>query len=58
MKLISFDELVKSQKLAQRRKARKANLLILKDISLAFSASLRENILFTGPSVLLIKVMR
>ena len=47
------DAFVKSQNLAQRRKARKVKLLILKDIFLAFLASLRENILFTRPSRLL-----
>ena len=50
--VLILDGFVKSQNLAQRRKARKVNLLILKDIFLAFSASLRENILFTGPSSL------
>ena len=44
----NHDELVKSQNLAQRRKAYKVNLLILKNIFLAFSESLRENILFCG----------
>ena len=53
----NIDELVISQNLAQRRKAHKVNLLILKDIFLAFSASLRENILFAGPSILTHKLL-
>ena len=46
------DTHVKSQNLTQRRRARKVKLLILKDIFLAFLASLREKIVFTSSSMM------
>jgi len=45
---LNIDGFVISQNLAQSRKGRKVNLLILKDIFLALLASLRENIVFTS----------